>query len=82
MFFGAAIVGVIVIFVFFGAIMPVSQAHAYAIGLVAGGQYAGAPLQAAAPGSAAAMISAVRSRTSFRHSPGSSKASNSIIIRR
>jgi hypothetical protein len=34
MFFGAAIVGVIAIFVFFGAIMPVSQAHAYAIGSV------------------------------------------------
>jgi hypothetical protein len=34
MFFGAAIVGVIAIFIFFGAIMPVPQAHAYAIGSV------------------------------------------------
>jgi hypothetical protein len=34
MFFGTAIVGVIAIFVFFGAIMPVPQAHAYAIGSV------------------------------------------------
>jgi hypothetical protein len=34
MFFGAAIVGVIAIFIFFGAIMPAPQAHAYAVGSV------------------------------------------------
>jgi hypothetical protein len=34
MFFGAAIVGVIAIFIFFGAIMPVPQAYAYAVGSV------------------------------------------------
>jgi hypothetical protein len=34
MFFGTAIVSVIAIFIFFGAIMPVSHAHAYAIGSV------------------------------------------------
>ncbi len=34
MFFGAVIVGIVALFILFGAIMPVPQAHAYAIGSV------------------------------------------------
>ncbi len=37
MFFGAAIVGMIAIFIIFGAMMPVPQAHAYAVGSVPAG---------------------------------------------
>jgi hypothetical protein len=42
MFFGATLVGLGAIFIFFGAIMPMPQAHAYAVGAgnsAAGGTY-------------------------------------------
>ncbi len=42
MFFGTAVVGMIAFFIFFGAIMPVSPAHAYAVGSVPTGVSAGA----------------------------------------